>query len=85
MCIRDSYQHSHLEIHSPEGERLEIFGQDIQKENLHTNNILLRNQICLVETLLSHIDRDIDLPRSAVSGLADLLFRVEEFCERSMK
>jgi len=79
------YQHSSLEIHSPDGERLETFGQDIQKETLHHNNLQLRNQICLVESLLSHIDRDVELPKQAVCGLADLLFRVEEFCERNMK
>jgi hypothetical protein len=79
------YQHSSLEIHSPKGERLEVFGRDVQKENLHHNNLQLRNQICLVETLLSHIDRDVDLPKQAVCGLADLLFRMEEFFEGSMK
>ncbi len=44
-----------------------------------TNTMQLRNQICLMESLLVHADRDIELPVHAVSGLAKLLFKIEKF------
>lgn len=79
------YQQSSIEIHSPDGVHLETIGCEIQRENLYTNNVQLRDQICLVESLLGHVNQDIELPARAVCGLADLLFRMQEFCERHSK
>lgn len=79
------YQQSCVEIHSPEGDHLETIGRDIQKENLHNNDIQLRDQICLVESLLGHLNQDIELPAQAVCGLAELFYRMQEFCERKIR
>ncbi|MCE3252885.1 MAG: hypothetical protein K0Q67_1905 [Cellvibrio sp.] len=79
------YHQSSIEIHAPNGEHLETLGADAQKENNYTNNMQLRDQICLVETLLGHINQDIELPRQAVSGLTDLLFRMQELCDERIK
>lgn len=37
------------------------------------------------ESLLVHIDKDIDLPKEAASGLADLMVRMHLVCERVFK
>ena len=79
------YQQSSLEIHSPDGEHLETVGCEIQKENLYSNTVQLRDQICLVESLLGHVNQDIELSARAVCGLAELLFRIQEFCEKHIK
>ncbi len=79
------YQQSCVELHSPDGNLLETVGRDIQKENLHDNDVQLRDQICLVESLLGHANQNIELPARAVCGLAELLFRMQEFCERHIK
>jgi hypothetical protein len=50
------YQQSSVEIHSPDGDHLETIGHDIQKENLHNNDIQLRDQICLVKTIFGRVD-----------------------------
>ncbi|HSC68182.1 MAG TPA: hypothetical protein VLC79_10850 [Cellvibrio sp.] len=78
------YQQSRVEIHSSDGDHLETIGRDIQKENLHNNDIRLRDQICLVESLLGNVNQDIELPAQAVCGLAELLYRMQEFCERKI-
>ncbi len=79
------YQQSSIEIHSPDGEHLETLGCDIQKENLFHNHVHLQDQMCLVESLLGNINKDIELPARASRALADLLFRMQEFCERNSK
>jgi hypothetical protein len=78
------YQQSTIEIHSPDGEHLETLGSEIKKENLHNNDVQLRDQICLVESLLGHLNQDIALPAKAVCGLAELMYRMQEFCERKI-
>jgi hypothetical protein len=79
------YQQSCVEFHSPDGDHLETIGNDIQKENLHNNDIQLRDQIYLVESLLGHLNQDIELPAKAVCGLAELMYRMQEFCERKIR
>lgn len=76
------YENHRVEIHSPEGIHLETISQEIHQENQYHQDIQFRDQIALVEALLIHIDKDVDLPKEAVSGLADLLVRMRGTCER---
>jgi hypothetical protein len=79
------YQQSSLKIRSPDGEQLEIIGHDIQKENIQDQKNQLLEQICLTRSLSCHIEQSLELPARAVYALSDLLFRMEEFCERNIK
>lgn len=79
------YQQSCIELHSPDGDHLETIGRDMQAENRHNNDVQLRDQICLVESLLGHVNQDIELPARAVCGLAELLFRTQEFYDKHIK
>jgi hypothetical protein len=45
-------------------------------------DIQFRDQISLMKSLLLHIDIHVDLPKEAVSGLADLSVRMQGVCER---
>jgi hypothetical protein len=76
------YENHRLEIHSPEGIHLETISQELQRENQLHQDIQFRDQLALVESLLVHIDKDVDLSKEAVSGLAELLVRMREVCER---
>lgn len=79
------YENHRIEIHSPEGIHLETISQELQRENQLHQDIQFRDQLALVESLLLHIDKDVDLPKEAVSGLADLLVRMRGVCERVFK
>jgi hypothetical protein len=86
----DPFQQAHyenhcVEIHSPEGIHLETISQELQRENQLHQDIQVRDLIALVESLLMHIDKDVDLPREAVSGLADLMVRMHLVFERVFK
>ncbi len=86
----DPFQQTHyenhcIEIHSPEGIHLETISQELQRENQYHRDIQFRDQIALVESLLVHIDKDVDLPKEAVSGLADLMVRMRGVCERGFR
>lgn len=77
-----NYENHRVEIHSPEGIHLETISQEIQRENQLHHDIQFRDQLALVESLLIHIDKDVDLPKEAVSGLADLMVRMRGAWER---
>jgi hypothetical protein len=79
------YQQNSLKIRSPDGQHLETIGNELQHENNHDYATQLLNEICLVQSLTCHISERLELPTRAVYGLSDLLFRVEEFFERSTK
>ncbi len=80
-----SYQQNNLKIRSPDGQHLETIGAELQQENNRDYATQLLNEICLVQSLTCHIGERLELPTRAVYGLSDLLFRVEEFFEMSIK
>lgn len=73
------YQQSCIEIHSPDGEHLESIGYEIQKDVADNKAYQLRDQIALLECLLLKINQDAELSPRAISGLADIFFRVQDF------
>jgi hypothetical protein len=79
------YQQNNLKIRAPDGQHLETIGLEIQQENNRDMATQLLHQICLVQSLTSHVDERLELPQRAVFGLADLLYKMEEFCERNIK
>lgn len=79
------YENHRVEIHSPEGIHLETISQELQRENQVHQDIQFRDQIALVESLLVHIDKDVDLSKEAVSGLADLMVKMHLVCERVLR
>jgi hypothetical protein len=64
---------------------LESIGQQIQNGLTETNNYQLRDKIYLVACLLEKINEDIELPAQAVSGLADLFYRMQNLCGYCIK
>jgi hypothetical protein len=79
------YQQNTLKIRAPDGQHLETIGIEIQQENSRDIATQLLHQICLVQSLTSHVDERLELPQRAVYGLADLLYKMEEFCEKNIK
>ncbi|MCE3252635.1 MAG: hypothetical protein K0Q67_1655 [Cellvibrio sp.] len=75
------YQRSAIKLHSSDGEYLETISRETQQEKLHSSNAQLRDQVCLVKSLLGYIPTDLDLPTNATSGLKELLAQMREFCE----
>jgi hypothetical protein len=79
------YQSDSIEIHGPDGEHLETFGKNIQKEQAEDLAYQLHNQICLLECLLLNIHENIELPTKAVAGLVDVFYRMQDFCSTHVK
>ena len=83
------YQHAHyhqtaIKILAPDGVMLKYIGEKIDKEIIQSDTYQLRDEIHLVACLISCIDHDIELPRYAVSGLSDLINRMQRFCDKKM-
>ncbi len=76
------YQTTCIDLNTPDGEYLETLGQHIQNDLTETNAHQLRDNIYLIGCLLGKINEDIELPVRAVSGLADLFYRMQELCEK---
>jgi hypothetical protein len=74
------YRQSCIELLAPDGTHLETIGEDIKKDQRHQ----LREEICLVECLLSQINHNVDMPPQALSSLADLLYRMRDDFENSI-
>lgn len=74
------YRQSCIEILMPNGTHLETIGEDIKKDNRNQ----LRDEICLVECLLSQINHNVDMPPQAISSIADLLYRMQDYFENSI-
>jgi hypothetical protein len=79
------YQTNCIEVNTPDGEYLESIGLQIQNDLAETNTYQLRDNIYLVACLLGKINEDIELPAQAVSGLADLFYRMQSFCGEYIK
>ncbi|MES2826050.1 MAG: hypothetical protein V4732_20790 [Pseudomonadota bacterium] len=79
------YQSDSIEIHSPDGEHLETFGENIRREQAEDLAYQLQNQICLLECLLLNIHENIELPAKAVAGLVDVFYRMQDFCSTHIK
>src|SRR5687768_2828470 len=71
------YQQSSIEFQSPEGDHLETIGYDIQKELKENHIDQLREQIVLLQSLCEKVTQEVELPPTAIAGLADLLFRMQ--------
>lgn len=76
------YQQSAVELLAPDGSLLQYVGDEIKKEIIQTGNYQMRDELYLVGCLLNCIDHHIEMPRHAVSGLADLVNRMQSFCEK---
>ncbi|MES2673887.1 MAG: hypothetical protein V4660_06575 [Pseudomonadota bacterium] len=79
------YQTTCIEVNTPDGEYLESIGQHIQNDLAETNTYQLRDNIYLVACLLGKINENVELPAHAVSGLADLFYRMQNFCGEHIK
>lgn len=79
------YQQSVIEVLTPDGSLLQYIGEEINKEVIQTSNYQLRDQVTLLGCLLSSIDNHIELPRHAVSGLTDVINRMQLFCDKRME
>lgn len=79
------YEQSAIEILAPDGSLLQYIGDEINKEITQTSNYQLRDQVHLLGCLLGCIDHHIELPRYAVSGLADIVNRMQSFCDKRME
>lgn len=79
------YQESFIDIHSPDGDHLDRIGIDVQKDKAEHEKYQLRDQIYLLSCLLGKINEDLELPARAVSGLADTVHRVQDFCDLHVK
>jgi hypothetical protein len=79
------YQQSCIELQAPDGEVLEFIGKPIQQEIELTEIHQLQEQVFLLQSVLCKVKEQIELPPLAVAGLADLLARMQELCERFIK
>ncbi len=70
------YQQSHLEIHSPDGECLAQFGEGLTRTEEEDAHYQLWEQACLLEVLFDQIQEDVKLPQRAITGLADMMGRI---------
>ncbi|PUA30665.1 MAG: hypothetical protein B0W54_09415 [Cellvibrio sp. 79] len=73
------YQQSKIEIQSPEGMCLARIGEEINRQRDEDLHFQLLEQVGLLEVLFEQVNDDIKLPARAVTGLADLMSRVNEF------
>lgn len=70
------YQQPHLEIHSPDGECLAHIGEELTRIAEDDASYQLWEQACLLEALLDQIQEDVKLPQRAITGLADMMGRI---------
>jgi len=73
------YKTASLEILAPDSEYLESIGHNILKDMAEMESHQLHNQIVLLENLLININHDINLPARAVTGLADVFCKVQDY------
>ncbi len=81
----DEYQHafylqSSINIIAPDGHLLQHIGYEVEKDASQQ----MRDEVHLVSCLFNNIHHDIDLSQRALYGLADLMHRVQEFCDKSL-
>jgi len=74
-----SYQQNKIEIQSPEGMCLTRVGEEINRQRDEDLHFQLLEQVALLEVLFEQVNDDIKLPARAVTGLADLMSRINEF------
>jgi hypothetical protein len=79
------YQQRSIEIQSLDGEYLETICHAVQRDNISTSNYQLRNQMYLLESLFGQMNSYIELPARAASGLADVFFRLQGFCDKHIE
>ena len=82
----DEYQHAYylqssINICAPNGGLLQHIGYEAEKDATHQ----MRDEVHLMSCLLHNIHHDIDLPQKALYGLADLMYRVQEFCDKNIR
>ncbi len=82
----NDYQHafylqSSINIIAPNGSLLQHIGYEVEKDASQQ----MRDEVHLVSSLLNNIHHDIDLSQRALYGLADLMYRVQEFCDKNLK
>jgi hypothetical protein len=76
------YKKSCVTVCAPDGNFLEAIGNNIHTDEMQTSRYKLRDDVHLVSQLLCHINQNLDLTPQAVSGLADLFFRTQDFCDK---
>jgi hypothetical protein len=74
------YQQSSINIHAPNGSLLQHVGYEVEKDAKHQ----LRKNVHLVSCLFNNIRHDLDLLQQALYGLADLTYRMQEFCDKNL-
>jgi len=79
------YQAEHIDLHDPNGRFLESIGHRIREMDAENTKYRLHEQICLVENLLGQINHDLELPKEAVSALADLLYQTQKVIGKVIK
>lgn len=79
------YKTGSLEIIAPDCNYLESIGHNIQKDIAEDEAHQLHNQVVLLEHLFSNINQDINLPARAVTGLADVFFKIHDYLVKSPK
>ena|SRR5688572_29382089 len=72
------YQQSLIEIHSPDGECLARFGEELTRNAEEEADYRLWEQACLLEVLLDQVQDDMQMPQRAYTALADMMGRINE-------
>ncbi len=78
------YQQSRLEIHSPEGECLAQFGEELTRIAEEDAIYQLWDQARLLEILFDQIQNDVNLPQQTFTCLADVMGRISEHIKKQM-
>jgi len=73
------YKTSALEILAPDSNYLESIGHNVQNDAAEIEVYQLHNQIALLESLFNKINQDLELPARAVTGLADVFYKVNDY------
>jgi hypothetical protein len=79
--ISTYYLQSSINIIAPDGSLLQHIGHEAEKDASQQ----MRDEVHLVSCLFNNIHHDIDLSQRALYGLADLMYRVQEFCDKNIK
>lgn len=79
------YNSEYIDLHAPDGSHLETVGHYMKEMDAENTTYRLHEQIYLVESLLSQINHDVELPKQAISALADLLYRTQKVIEKTIK
>ena len=79
------YQSEYIDIHAPDGSILESIGHRVKEMALEESTHRLHEQIFLLESLLGNLHQSIELPREAVSALADILYRMQAITSKAIK